>query len=314
MATLTANAPRRWGISSPQRRNLLMGLLFISPALIGLTLFTIWPMIQSLYYSFTNYNILRPPFWIGWENYEDLFQDRIFWIGLSNTLIMVAVALPLHLIFNLGMAFLLNSKIRGQAIYRTIFYIPSITPVVAAAIVWMWIFNGQYGILNEILGWFGVQRIGWLTDPDWVKPALIFMGAWFGGNTILIYLAGLQEVPVDLIESADLDGANSWQKTWSITLPMISPVIFYTIIINIIGYFQYFTEAWVMTANREGAAGGPANAAMFYSMYLYQNAFQQLKMGYASAMAWVLFVIVLVVTGLLFFTSRYWVYYRSEGS
>jgi multiple sugar transport system permease protein len=314
MATLTANAPRRWGISSPQRRNLLMGLLFISPALIGLALFTIWPMIQSLYYSFTNYNILRPPFWIGWENYEDLFQDRIFWIGLSNTLIMVAVALPLHLIFNLGMAFLLNSKIRGQAIYRTIFYIPSITPVVAAAIVWMWIFNGQYGILNEILGWFGVQRIGWLTDPDWVKPALIFMGAWFGGNTILIYLAGLQEVPVDLIESADLDGANSWQKTWSITLPMISPVIFYTIIINIIGYFQYFTEAWVMTANREGAAGGPANAAMFYSMYLYQNAFQQLKMGYASAMAWVLFVIVLVVTGLLFFTSRYWVYYRSEGS
>jgi multiple sugar transport system permease protein len=233
---------------------------------------------------------------------------------LTNTLIMVGVALPLHLIFNLAMAFLLNSKIRGQAIYRTIFYIPSITPVVAAAIVWMWIFNGQYGILNEILGWFGVQPIGWLTDPNWVKTALIFMGAWFGGNTILIYLAGLQEVPVDLLESADLDGANAWQKTWSITLPMISPVIFYTIIINIIGYFQYFTEAWVMTANREGAAGGPANSAMFYSMYLYQNAFQQLKMGYASAMAWVLFVIVLIVTGLLFFTSRYWVYYRSEGN
>jgi multiple sugar transport system permease protein len=315
MTTLTANAaPRRWGLSTPQQRNLLMGLCFVSPALVGLVLFTIWPMLQSLYYSFTDYNILQPPYWIGWENYEDLFKDRVFWIGLTNTLIMVGVALPLHLIFNLAMAFLLNSKIRGQAIYRTIFYIPSITPVVAAAIVWMWIFNGQYGVLNEILGWFGVQPIGWLSDPNWVKTALIFMGAWFGGNTILIYLAGLQEVPVDLLESADLDGANAWQKTWSITLPMISPVIFYTIIINIIGYFQYFTEAWVMTANREGAAGGPANSAMFYSMYLYQNAFQQLKMGYASAMAWVLFVIVLIVTGLLFLSSRYWVYYRSEGN
>jgi len=314
MATLTANAPRSWAINHLQRRNLLMGLLFISPAIIGLAIFTIWPMMQSLYYSFTDYNILQPPFWIGLRNYQNLFRDRVFWIGLTNTLIMVGVALPLHLVFNLAMAFLLNSKIRGQAIYRTIFYIPSITPVVAAAIVWMWIFNGQYGILNEILGWFGVQPIGWLSDPNWVKPALIFMGAWFGGNTILIYLAGLQEVPVDLIESADLDGANAWQKTWSITLPMISPVIFYTIIINIIGYFQYFTEAWVMTANREGAAGGPANAAMFYSMYLYQNAFQQLKMGYASAMAWVLFIVVLIVTGLLFFTSRYWVYYRSEGN
>jgi multiple sugar transport system permease protein len=314
MATLTANTPQRWGLSRPQRRHLLTGLLFITPAIFGLALFTIWPMVQSLYYSFTDFNILQPPYWIGLENYEDLFRDRVFWIGLTNTLIMVGIALPLHLVFNLAMAFLLNSKIRGQAIYRTIFYIPSITPVVAAAIVWMWIFNGQYGVLNEILGWFGVQPIGWLTDPNWVKPALIFMGAWFGGNTILIYLAGLQEVPIDLIESADLDGANAWQKTWSITLPMISPVIFYTIIINIIGYFQYFTEAWVMTANREGAAGGPANAAMFYSMYLYQNAFQQLKMGYASAMAWVLFIVVLIVTGLLFFSSRYWVYYRSEGT
>ncbi len=315
MTTLIAKSPparRRWGVSRLQRRNLMIGLLFISPAIIGMALFTIVPMLQSLYYSFTDYNILQPPYWVGLENYEDLFDDRVFWIGLSNTLIMVFLALPLHIVFNLVMAFLLNSKIRGLAIYRTIFYIPSITPVVASAIVWMWIFNGQYGVLNEILGWFGIQPIGWLTDPDWVKPALIFMGAWFGGNTILIYLAGLQEVPADLIESAELDGANAWQKTWSITLPMISPVIFYTIIINIIGYFQYFTEAWVMTANREGAAGGPANSAMFYSMYLYQNAFQQLKMGYASAMAWILFVIVLIVTALLFFTSRYWVYYRSE--
>jgi multiple sugar transport system permease protein len=294
-------------------RSLVVGLLFISPALLGLALFTIYPMSQSLYYSFTDYNVLQPPYWIGLENYQNLFKDRIFGVSLANTLVMVLIALPIHIIFDLAMAFLLNTKIRGLPIYRTIFYIPSITPVVASAIVWMWIFNGQYGILNVILRWFGIQPIGWLADPNWIKPALIFMGAWFGGNTILIYLAGLQEVPVELIESAELDGANAWQKTWSITLPLISPVIFYTVIISIIGYFQYFTEAWVMTVNREGAVGGPANAAMFYSMYLYQNAFQQFKMGYASAQAWILFVIVLVVTGLLFFSSRFWVHYYAEG-
>ena len=313
MATVgTINSSFGFFRSKTRLRDLLIGLAFISPAIVGLAVFTVLPMVQSLYYSFTDYNILQPPFWIGFKNYERLFNDRVFWVSLNNTLIMVLVGLPAHLVFNLVMAMLLNTKIRGLSIYRTIFYVPSITPLVGSAIVWMWIFNGQYGILNVILGWFGVAPIGWLTDPSWVKPALIFMGAWFGGNTILIYLAGLQEVPVEMLEAADLDGANAWQKTWKITLPMISPVIFYTIIINIIGYFQYFTEAWVMTANREGAAGGPANSAMFYSMYLYQNAFQQFKMGYASAQAWIMFVIVLAATGILFLSSRYWVYYHAE--
>ena len=313
MAAITAS-PRVscFRLDGSQRRSLLIGLLFISPALVGLALFAVWPMIQSLYYSFTDYNVLQPPFWIGLKNYQNLFKDRIFGIALVNTLIMVVIALPIHILFDLAMAFLLNTKIRGLSIYRTIFYIPSITPVVASAIVWLWIFNGQFGILNAILHVFGVQPIGWLADPNWVKPSLIFMGAWFGGNTILIYLAGLQEVPAELIESAELDGANAWQKTWSVTLPLISPVIFYTIIISIIGYFQYFTEAWVLTSTREGAAGGPSNSAMFYSVYLYQNAFQQFKMGYASAMAWVLFVIILIVTGLLFFSSRFWVHYYAE--
>jgi len=314
MATITAAIPRsRSQVSRSQMRALAKGLLFISPALIGLAVFTIWPMVQSLYYSFTDYNVLQPPYWTGLSNYQHLLKDRFFLTALANTLIMVFIALPIHIVFDLAMAFLLNTKIRGLPIYRTIFYIPSITPVVASAIVWLWIFNGQYGILNVVLHWFGIQPIGWLADPNWVKPALIFMGAWFGGNTILIYLAGLQDVPAELIEAADLDGANALQKTWSITLPMISPVIFFTIVISVIGYFQYFTEAWVMTATREGAAGGPANSALFYAMYLYQNAFQQLKMGYASAMAWVLFVIVLLVTALLFGSSRFWVYYHAEG-
>jgi multiple sugar transport system permease protein len=209
------------------------------------------------------------------------------------------------------MALLLNSKIRGQAIYRTVFYIPSITPVVASTIVWLWLFNGQYRLLNVILGWLGLPPVGWLTNPSWTKPSLIFMGMWFGGNTILIYLASLRDVPVALLESAELDGANAWQKLWHITLPMISPVIFYTMIINIIGYFQYFTEAWVLTATREGSAGGPLNSMLFYAMYLYQTAFQHFKMGYASAQAWVLFMIVLLATAAVFRTSG-WVYYHAE--
>jgi multiple sugar transport system permease protein len=305
--------PRRARMTVSQWRSLRNGLLFVSPAIIGLAIFTIWPIAQSLYYSFTDYNILQPPYWIGLENYEDLLKDRVFGIALSNTLIMVLIGLPIHLIFDILMALLLNSKVRGLPLYRTIFYIPSITPVVASAIVWLWLFNGQYGILNVILRWFGIAPIGWLTDPNWTKPALIFMGLWFGGNTILVYLAGLQDVPEEMLEAAELDGANALQKTWKITLPMISPIIFYTMIINIIGYFQYFSEAWVLTANREGAAGGPANSILFYSMYLYQTAFQQFKMGYASAMAWILFLIVLVATVILFRTSG-WVYYHAENT
>jgi multiple sugar transport system permease protein len=309
MATaVQASRPR---FNRRQRRSLLTGLAFISPAIVGFLTFAAWPIFQSLYYSFTNYNVLQPPDFIGIDNYRDLATDRLYHTALLNTLYMVVIGLPIHLIFDFFMALLLATQIRGLSLYRTIFYLPSITPVVAAAIVWLWIFNGQYGILNTVLGWFGLQRIGWLTDPTYTKPALIFMGLWFGGNTILIYLAGLRDVPVSLLEAAELDGAGPIQKTFNVTLPMISPVIFYTLIINIIGYFQYFTEAWVLTATRDGAAGGPLNSMLFYAMYLYQTAFQQFKMGYASAQAWVLFIFVLAATAVLFRTSG-WVYYRAE--
>jgi multiple sugar transport system permease protein len=294
-----------------ERRALLLGLAFISPALVGFVVFALWPIVQSLYYSFTDYDVLQPPYFVGLENYRDLLDDRVFGVATRNTLYMVAIGLPIHLLFDFLMALLLNTKIRGLAIYRTIFYLPSITPVVAATIVWLWLYNGQYGIISSILQFFGAPPIGFLTDPTWTKPSMIFMGLWFGGNTILIYLAGLRDVPLSLLESAELDGANALHKTWHITLPMISPVIFYTLIISVIGYFQYFTEAWVMTATREGSAGGPANSLLFYAMYLYQSAFQQFKMGYASAQAWILFLIVLIATVVLFRTSG-WVYYRAE--
>jgi multiple sugar transport system permease protein len=309
MAAATKPHTARW--DAGKTRSLLTGLAFISPAIVGFLLFAAWPILQSFYYSFTDYNIFKPPYWIGLQNYQDLVSDRVYGIALRNTLYMVLIGLPVHLLFDFLMALLLATRIRGLSIYRTIFYLPSITPVVASTIVWLWLFNGQYGVLNEIVDLFGFSKIGWLTDPAFTKPSLIFMGMWFGGNTILIYLAGLRDVPTSLLEAAELDGANALRKTWHVTLPMISPVIFYTLIINVIGYFQYFTEAWVLTATRDGAAGGPLNSMLFYAMYLYQSAFQQFKMGYASAQAWVLFAVVLLATGLLFRFSG-WVYYRSE--
>jgi multiple sugar transport system permease protein len=291
---------------------LALGLAFISPAIIGFLAFTVYPVLMSLYYSFTDYDILQPPLWIGLDNYRDLIaRDKTFKIAIWNTVYMVVIGLPIHLVFDFLMAMLLNVKIRGRSLYRTIFYMPSITPIVATAILWLWIYNPQYGLANSVLQALGLPTIGWIADPFWSKPSLIFMGMWYGGNTILIYLAGLREVPTELLEAAELDGANAVRRTWHVTLPMVSPVIFYTLIINMIGYFQYFTEAWVMTAQRSGAAGGPLNSMMFYTMYLYQNAFQFFKMGYASAMAWILFLIVLVATAVLFRTSG-WVYYRSE--
>jgi multiple sugar transport system permease protein len=294
-----------------QRRELVKGLLFISPAIVGFLAFTVYPIVQSLYYSFTDYNVLQPPLWTGFENYTRLFGDRLFTLSLLNTLFMVVVGLPVHLLFDFLMALLLNTKIRGLSVYRTVFYLPSITPVVATAVLWLWIFNAQYGLLNTVLTALGLPTIGWLTNPAWTKPSLIFMGIWYGGNTILIYLAALQDVPAETLEAAELDGAGSWAKTWHVVFPMVSPVIFFTLVMNLIGYFQYFTEAWVMTATREGGAGGPANSLMFYSIYLYQNAFLFFKMGFASAQAWILFLVVLIVTVLVFRTSG-WVYYRSE--
>jgi multiple sugar transport system permease protein len=293
------------------RRNILRGLLFISPAILGFFIFTVFPIITSLYYSFTNYNILQPANWIGFENYQKLFQDRLFIISLKNTLFMVFIGLSIHFTFDFLIALLLNIKIRGISIFRTIFYLPTITPVVASAVLWLWIFNGRIGLLNGILNSVGLAPLGWLTDPNLTKPSYILMGLWAGGQTILIFLAGLQDVPTEQLESAELDGAGALSKTWHITLPTISPVIFYLMVLNMISYFQIFTEAWILTSTREGAAGGPANSLLFYSMYLYQNAFQRFKMGYASSQAWILLLIVLVATFILFRSSG-WVYYRSD--
>lgn len=294
--------------SSPvQRHNLRMGLLFAAPAIVGLLLFTAYPIVASVYYSFTSYSVLQPPIWVGFENYRILLtDDPLFYTTLYNTLFMAVFTIPLSVIVAMGLAMLLNLKVRGQAFYRTIFYLPTIVPFVASSVLWLWIYNPQYGILNSLLWYVGIQGPGWLNDPGWAKPALIIMNLWGVGSWMVIYLAGLQDVPQELYEAAELDGARWWDRTLHLTLPFMSPYILFSVIQMVIGVFQYFTQVAVMTA------GGPADSTRVYAFYLYQNAFTFFKMGYASAMAWLLFIFVVILTIIIFRTSARRVYYGGQ--
>lgn len=237
-------------------------------------------------------------------NYRALLNDELFAISVYNTLYYTALYIPFSLLLGIGMALLLNAKVKGIALYRTIYYLPTLVPTVAASILWLQILDPSYGLINNILQMIGIKGPGWLADPRWSKPALVLMSFWGIGGTVIIYLAGLQDVPIELYEVAELDGASGWQKTRHITIPMITPVILYNLIIGVIGALQYFTQAYVMTS------GGPANSTLFYSLYLFRNAFQFFHMGYASAMAWILFVITMVCTLLILKSSARWVYYR----
>lgn len=281
-----------------------MGLIFTSPFTVGFFLLTVYPLLSSLYYSFTRYAILTPPVWIGLANYNVMFfKDDLFWKSLGNTLVYTALAVPVGLAsaFILGLA--LNVKVHGMSVYRAIFFLPTLVPTVALAILWLWMFNPQYGILNQFLNIFGLPSIGWIADYNLAKPALVFMSIWSVGQTVVIFLAGLQDVPTQLYEAAEIDGASALQKIFFVTIPIMTPVILFNLITGIIGGFQYFTQAYIMTN------GGPANATLFYPLYLYRSGFQYLKMGYASALAWILFLIILACTALVFRTSRGWVYY-----
>jgi len=290
-----------------KRKTALTVLAFISPWLLGLGVFTLYPVVASFYYSLCDYSVLQPARFIGAANYADLMSDEVFWQGLRNTAYYAAFALPLGLIVSLGLALLLNTGVRGMALYRTFFFLPALVPLVALAVLWLWIFNGEQGVLNYLLSLLGVRGPGWLADPRWTKPALVIAGTWGVGQAIVIYLARLQDVPVHLYEAADLDGAGWWAKIRHVTLPMISPVILFNLIMGIIGTLQYFTVPYVMTPQ-----GQPARAAYFYIMYLYDNAFVYLKMGYASAMAWILFVIIVALTALaLRLTARH-VHYEGQ--
>lgn len=290
-----------------EQHDLFKGLLFISPWLAGLIFFTVVPAGLSFYYSLCDYSLLQPPAFIGLENYRELAADPIFWRALGNTGYYAAVALPLGLLVALIGALLLNSKVRGVTIYRTILYLPSLVPLVASAMLWLWLFNSKLGLINMALRAVGVSNPpGWLTDSDWAMPALILMSLWSVGNTMVILLAGLQDVPRELYEAAEVDGAGRWSRLRHVTLPILSPVIFFNLIIAIIGSMQVFGAPYIMTG------GGPARATYFYTMYLYDHAFTFLNMGYASALAWVQLLIVLAMTALAFWSSRRWVHYQGK--
>lgn len=309
---------------SLRRREALTGYLFISPWILGFIIFTIGPMIASFYYSLTDFDIINPPVWNNFANYKKIFSgiveailthdskmlgDPIFWQSLKVTLTYAVMALPLGLIVGFFLALLLNQKISGVNLWRTIYFLPSVIAGVAVALLWSRIFNPRTGILNAVIqAIFHVKGPGWLTDPTWAVPALVIMGLWGVGGGMIIYLAGLQGVPTDFYDAAKVDGANLFQRFRHITLPMMTPVIFYNLVLGMIGTFQYFTEVYVMT---EGT-GDPVRATLFYNLYLYQNAFRYNQMGYASTMAWILFIIVLILTLLVFRSSDLWVYYEGE--
>jgi multiple sugar transport system permease protein len=292
------------------QRDSIWAYAFISPWLIGFLIFTLSPMVASLYYSFSNYNIISAPIWTGMANYKKLFlEDPLFWHSLKVTIKFAVLALPLNLIVGFTLAVLLNQNIPGVNVWRTMYFLPSVIAGVAVALLWVRIFNTRIGLLNPFLQSIGISNPpGWLQDPAWAVPSLVIMGLWSVGGSMIIYLAGLQGIPTVLYEAAKIDGANNWHRFWHVTIPMMTPVIFYNLVLGLIGAFNYFTEVYVAT---EGS-GGPVRSTLFYNLYLYQNAFKFFDMGYASALAWILFVIVLLVTLLVFRSSPMWVFYEGE--
>lgn len=298
--------------SKKTQRDLFWGVLFITPWILGFLMFHLYPTIASLYYSFTDKALVRPENFIGLKNFVQLFTtDKLFSKAIYNTVYMVVIGVPLNIVIAFMTALLLNMDIkRGLAVYRTIYYLPTVMPSVAGVLLWMWILNPQYGILNEALQIIGMRSPAWFGDPAWSKPALILMGLWGIGASTVLYLAALKGVPKEYYESATLDGANWLQKTWSITIPLVSPVTLFIAITSVISAFQIFTQAYIIGGTGGGANGAPRESLLFYAIYLYRQGFVYLKMGLASAMAWILFLIILAVTFVMLKTSNLWTHYE----
>lgn len=294
-------------MTKARRREAWTFYLTISPWLIGFILLTLGPMLYSLYVSFTRWDLLTDPVWIGLDNYlQKMPNDGRFWQSLKVTVIYTAAYVPLELVGGLVLAMLVRNQIRGVRIFRTIFYLPTVLAGVAFVVVWLWMLNPRGGLINLALAEVGVVGPRWLLDPDWSLFSLLLMSFWGWGRAMVIYLAGLQAIPGELYEAAAIDGATSWTKFRNVTIPLLSPTIFFNLILSIIGTFQTFTNAFVATN------GGPLDSTLFFVLYLYRQAFELLNMGYASALAWVLFIIILALTLVIFRTQRFWVFYAGE--
>jgi len=295
--------------SKTENRDTFAFFAFAAPWIIGFLFFTVLPMLISLVISFTKWDILSPPEWIGFGNYKEMFTDSLFWKSMQVTFTYAIFSVPLNVILSTFAALLLNNKIRGMNFYRTIFYMPAVVSGVVVAIVWLWMFNPEFGVINNILSSFGIKGPKWIYDEHWAMPSIIIMSLWNVGGSIILYLAALQNVPTELYEAAQIDGAGWWSQFFNITLPGISPVLLFTILTGIIGALQTFTPAFIMTN------GGPNNATTFYAFYIYNNAFKWHKMGSASAQAWILFILVFVISLVsIRVVGKYTYYEAKEGN
>lgn len=292
-------------LSTKQKRDQISGMLFASPCILGFIFFAALPMIISLYLSFTNYSVDKSPTWVGIVNYKNLFSgnDPYFYKSLGVTTYYVLLAVPTSLILAFAVALLLNQNVKAKGLFRTIFYLPSIVPTVAMCAIWVWVFNPSLGLANLILKSIGLPANTWIFGENTVIPTLIFINLWNIGPTMIIFLAGLQDVPRQLLEAVQIDGGGWWSQLLHVTIPMMTPTIFYNLVLGVINGFQVFTQAYIMTQ------GGPNNASSFYAFYLYREAFNFSKYGSACAIAWVLFVIILIITVFLFKMQKNWVYY-----
>ncbi|MDQ0902243.1 carbohydrate ABC transporter permease [Paenibacillus sp. V4I7] len=284
------------------------GWLFVTPWIVGLLLFYLYPLVSSIYLSFTSYSILKAGQFVGLQNYQSLMQDKVFWSSIYNTVYYALVFVPLSIVLSIWLALLLNTRVKGIAIYRTVFYLPTLVPLVAKAVLWMWLLNPQAGLVNQLLSRLGIDGPPWLGNEAWAKPTLVMISLWAVGQTVVIFLAGLQGISQEYYDAASVDGARWYQKFGLVTLPLLTPVIFYNLVMGIISSIQVFSLPYTLT----GGSGSPAGSMMFYVMYLYQNAFLYLKMGYASAMAWILFIVIALLTVVIFISSKKWVHYQGD--
>ncbi|QBD83478.1 sugar ABC transporter permease [Ktedonosporobacter rubrisoli] len=299
---------RRRPMSLLQRREARAGLLFVLPWLISLLLFTVYPIIATVFFSFTDYNIIEAPRWIGLENYQTMLTaDPDFWKSVGNSAYYALISVPLGLFFALALALLLNIQARGIGIYRTIFYLPTLVPPVASTLIFMLMFNpNSGGLMNTLLGLMGIQPQPWLSDANQARSVLIILSLWSLGAATLIFLAGLKDVPSTLLEAASIDGAGAWRRFWHVTLPLLSPVLLFNLVMGVISSFQVFTQAMVIG----GTTGDPQGSTLMFMVMIYRSAFRYFSMGYASALSVILFLAVLLVTLLIFWSARVWVFYE----
>jgi len=299
----TVNRLLHW-FKTPKGQRTINGYLFVGPFLLGVLFWVLYPALMAAWLTFQKWNLITPATFVGLGNFQTMINDKLFWLSLKVTSIYTIFSVPLGLILAFTMALLINTKVRGIALFRTIYYLPSIVPAVASAVLWAWIFNTDFGLLNGILNYFGIAKIAWLQETRYALPALILMSLWGVGQAMIIFLAGLQGIDDIYYEAAKIDGAGRWAQMVDITIPMMSSVIFFNLILGVINSFQVFTAGYLITN------GGPQNSTLFYVLYLYRNGFQYLKMGYAAALSWVLFFIILILTVVIFRTVGKRVYYQ----